>query len=151
MSELDDFLASFLPRQIAADSAIHDGDLTPRLAIWSRDDPVTLFGAFGPCRSGWDEVSRTFEWVASRFTGGTTFTFELVAAGLSGNLAYTVGRRRAGGAQHPARHPCLPARARRVADRPPPRRLPARGPERGSGRERLTGPNARAGPGSDDR
>jgi ketosteroid isomerase-like protein len=107
MSELDDFLASFLPRQIAADAAIHDGDLTPRLAIWSRGDPVTLFGAFGPCRTGWAEVSKTFEWVASRFTGSTAFTFELVAAGLSGDLAYTVGYERSvrsvdGGQEEPS-------------------------------------------------
>jgi len=107
LSELDDFLASFLPRQIETDRAIHSGDLTPRLAIWSRSDPVTLFGAFGPCNSGWDEVSKTFEWVASRFTSGTAFTFELVAAGLSGDLAYTVGYERSirsvdGGPAEPA-------------------------------------------------
>jgi ketosteroid isomerase-like protein len=107
MSELDDFLGAFLPRQIAADTAIHDGDLAPRLAIWSREDPVTLFGAFGPCNSGWAEVSKTFEWVASRFTGGTTFTFELVAAGLSSDLAYTVGYERSirsvdGGQEEPS-------------------------------------------------
>jgi len=91
MSELDDFLSATLPRQIEAEEAIHNGDPAPRMAMWSTRDPVTLLGAFGPNKSGWDEVSRTFRWVASRFSGGTAYNFELVAAGVSGDLAYTVG------------------------------------------------------------
>jgi ketosteroid isomerase-like protein len=94
MTELDDFLTSFLPRQIEAETAIHRGELAPRLALWSTNDPVTLFGAWGPCNSGWDEVSRTFEWVASRFSNGSSYAFDLVAAGVSGDLAYTVGYER---------------------------------------------------------
>src|SRR5512136_3039707 len=94
MSELDDFLASTLPRQIEAETAIHSGDLSLRMQMWSKGDPVTLFGAWGPCNSGWDEVSRTFRWVASRFSNGTTYAFDLVAAGVSGDLAYTVGYER---------------------------------------------------------
>jgi ketosteroid isomerase-like protein len=39
-------------------------------------------------------VSRTFRCVASRFSGGTSYAFELVAAGASGDLAYTVGYER---------------------------------------------------------
>jgi len=36
------------------------------MALWSRRDPVTLFGAAtGGCRTGWDELSRIFGWVAS--------------------------------------------------------------------------------------
>jgi hypothetical protein len=55
--EIDDFLASVLPRQMEAERAIHNGDVNPRLAMWSRGDPVTVFGAAGPNRSGWREVS----------------------------------------------------------------------------------------------
>ena len=94
MSELDDFLIDTLARQVAAEEAIHNGDLAPRLAMWSTNDPVTLFGAWGPCNSGWDEVSRTFRWVASRFSDCTAYSFDLVAAGVSGDLAYTVGYER---------------------------------------------------------
>lgn len=64
------------------------------MAMWSTSDPVTLFGAWGPCNSGWDEVSRTFRWVASRFSDCTGYSFELVAAGVSGELAYTCGYER---------------------------------------------------------
>ena len=91
MSELDDFLTTTLARQVEAEEALHNGDVTPRLAMWSTSDPVTLFGALGPCKSGWDEVSRIFRWVASRFSDCTAYRFELVAAGVSGDRAYTVG------------------------------------------------------------
>ncbi len=94
MSELDAFLGEAIPRQIRAERAIHDGELTLRTEMWSRADPVTLFGAWGPCNSGWDDVSRTFRWVASRFSHCTDYTFDLVAAGVSGDLAYTVGYER---------------------------------------------------------
>ena len=73
MSELDDFLAGTLARQIEAEEAIHNGDPVPRMEMWSTNDPVMLFGAFGPNRSGWDEVSRTFRWVASRFSDCTAY------------------------------------------------------------------------------
>ena len=91
MSELEVFLDDVLPRQIEAEAAIHNGDMAPRLAMWSREDPVTLLGAFGVASSGWQEVSEAFRWVASRFTNCTAYDFELIAAGLSGDLAYTVG------------------------------------------------------------
>ena len=93
MSELDDFLADVLPRQVAAEEAIHNGDAAPRLAMWSPADPVTVFGAAaaGADRRGWAEVSGTFRWLASRFSDCTSYRFELVAAGVSGDLAYTVG------------------------------------------------------------
>jgi len=94
MSELDDFLAETLPRQIKAEEALHKGDPEPRLAMWSTKDPVTVFGALGVCKSGTDEVTQAFRWVASQFSHNTSWSFELVAAGVSGDLAYTVGYER---------------------------------------------------------
>jgi len=91
MSELDDFLSTVLPRQIEAETAIHNGDVEPRVAMWSREDPVTLMGAFGMTNSGWEEVSATFDSIAARFSNCTRYDFQLVAAGASGDLAYTVG------------------------------------------------------------
>jgi hypothetical protein len=71
-SEVDDFLADMLPRQVAAERAIHHGDPGPRMAIWSASDPVTLFGAGVPVKIGWADVSQTFGWVASRFSDRVT-------------------------------------------------------------------------------
>jgi ketosteroid isomerase-like protein len=91
MNELDDFLVTTLARQCEAEEAIHNGDPEPRLRMWSTKDPVTLFGGWGPCNSGSEEVTRTFRWVASRFSNCAAYRFELVAAGVSGDMAYTVG------------------------------------------------------------
>jgi ketosteroid isomerase-like protein len=90
MSELDDFLTTTLARQVEAEEALHNGDVTPRMQMWSTKDPVTVFGA-AKSVSGWDEVSQVFRWLASGFSDCTAYRFELVAAGVSGDLAYTVG------------------------------------------------------------
>jgi ketosteroid isomerase-like protein len=91
MSELDDFLTNTLNRQTKAEEAIHNGDPEPRLEMWSVKDPVTLFGAWGPCKSGTEEVTRISRWVASRFSNCSDYNFEVIAAGVSRDLAYTVG------------------------------------------------------------
>jgi ketosteroid isomerase-like protein len=96
-SEVEEFLSSVLPRLLEADDAMHHGEVEPRLATWSHRDPVTVFGALGIDKSGWDEVNQSFHWLASRFTDFSEIAFELVAAGVSGDLAYTVGYERSTG------------------------------------------------------
>jgi ketosteroid isomerase-like protein len=91
VTETDEFLAEMLPRQLAAEQALCRGDVGVRSETWSQRDPVTLFGAAVPVRRGWDEVNDTFHWLAGRFSALHDYEFELVAAGASGDLAYTVG------------------------------------------------------------
>jgi ketosteroid isomerase-like protein len=90
-AELQEFLATGLKRQIDADFALHDGDPEPRLALWSRTDPLTLFGAAVPVESGRDGVEDVARWLATHMSQSRKFDVELVAAGVSGDLAYTVG------------------------------------------------------------
>lgn len=90
MTETEAFLADIVPRQRAAERAIHEGDPGPRAAMWTREDPVTLFGA-KLTAIGWDEVEPVFSEVASWFTGPVEHEWEIVAAGASGDLGYTVG------------------------------------------------------------
>ena len=90
MSEAEDFLAAMIPRQVEADTALHNGDAAPRMALWSRRDPVTVLGA-ARSATGWDDVRRTFEWVASTFSDCESFDLDIIAADASGDLAYTVG------------------------------------------------------------
>ncbi len=52
---------------------------------------MTIFGAKVPLTHGSDEVSGTLHWLASRWSNGTDYRFELVAAGVSESLAYVVG------------------------------------------------------------
>jgi ketosteroid isomerase-like protein len=81
----------FLPRLIAAEEALHRGDAGPRLALWSHRDPVSLFDPYGPCRTGWAEISEVFQWVAARFSGVEQYDLEIVALGVTDEMAYTVG------------------------------------------------------------
>lgn len=90
-SPADAFLAEMLPRQITAERAIHNGDAGPRDATWSHADPVSLFGAWLPIRTGWADVSEAFKRVAAQFSESREYRFEVVAAGASGDLAYTIG------------------------------------------------------------
>ena len=91
MSDLDDFLAQTHPRLVAELQALHNGDPNPQLEAWSTQDPVTVFGARVPLRRGWDKLSETFRWLASRWSDCTDQRLDLVAAGASGDLAYMVG------------------------------------------------------------
>lgn len=90
LNAVDDFLASMLPPLTAADTALHDGDSGPRAEMWSRRDPVTLFGAVFTAR-GWPDVHAVFEALASQFSKCESFEYEVVAAGVSGDLAYIAG------------------------------------------------------------
>lgn len=68
-----------------------DGDPEPRIALWSKHDPVTLFGARGMCETGWPALSKTFPWVASSFSDVTDFRFDVEVAEVIGEMAYTLG------------------------------------------------------------
>ena len=108
MSDLDDFLATTLDRQIKAEEAVHNGDLGPRLAMWSTKDPVTVFGAVRSA-TGWDEVSQLFGWLGEHFSDCTAYRFELVAAGVSATWptpSATSTPRCPGTAPHSTRTPC---------------------------------------------
>ena len=91
MTQVEEFLDEMLPRQLEAEHALCRGDAGPRAATWSHREPVTLFGGAVPLRRGWEEVNGTFRWLARRFAGLHDYDLELVAAGASGDLAYTVG------------------------------------------------------------
>ncbi len=90
MAQVEEFLAAMLPAFKAGEKALHDGDAAPRMAMWSHNDPVTLYGALLN-KVGWAEVGPAFEWLASRFTRCESYEFEVLAAGASGDLAYLVG------------------------------------------------------------
>lgn len=89
MSDTEEFLASVLPRLIAADTALHNGNAALRKAMWATTDPVTLFGA-AMMTTGWPEIEATFDWLATRFSDCTSFEIEVVAVGVSGDLAFLV-------------------------------------------------------------
>ena len=84
MSDTDALLDAALPRHLAAGEAMHNGDPTLWLKMWSLNEPVTVFGALGVTPSGTEAVVRNFRDVATRFSNGTDFGFEVIAAIESG-------------------------------------------------------------------
>jgi ketosteroid isomerase-like protein len=83
------FVDATMPRLVEAEHALHNGDAGPRHAMWSRKEPVTVFGAWLSC-AGQDDVRGVFDKLAETFSDCTSYGEELVAAGASGDLAYTV-------------------------------------------------------------
>ena len=129
MDQTDAFLAATLPRLRQAETALHNGDAGPRMAMWSHDDSVTLFGGVMG-GSGWAEIEPIFQRLGASFSDCTSFDNEVIAAGASDDLAY-IGRLRAHHRLRPrrptsgvraARHHGVPPRGRRVEGGAPSRR-----------------------------
>jgi ketosteroid isomerase-like protein len=91
MSDRDDFLVWFDTAWRDAEIALHNGEAAPRFHTWSEREPVTLFGAWlnATDPTGARDV---FMRLADAFDGCTSSDIELVAADVSGDLAYTVQR-----------------------------------------------------------
>jgi ketosteroid isomerase-like protein len=71
-------------------TAMASGDPEPYVDLWVDLPEVTLFGAWGPIEQGYAQLTSTFRWVGSRFTGGDMVPEDVVVHA-SGDLAYTVG------------------------------------------------------------
>jgi ketosteroid isomerase-like protein len=89
MPETEQFLATMSPRITEAETALHNGDPGPRIAMWSRAEPVTLFGAAMSGR-GWAEIGTIFGALGKQFSNCLSHENQIVAAEACGDLAYTV-------------------------------------------------------------
>ena len=88
MLATDDFQHT-LDQMEAALSQFVMGNPTPYQACWSQAEDVSIFGGWGAYERGWEQVGSRLDWAASRFRGGI-LTFERLAQGMSGDLAYNV-------------------------------------------------------------
>jgi len=91
MGDRDEFLDWFNATWRAAEDALHNGDAAPRFRTWSEREPVTLFGAWLNA-DGPQAVREVFLKLAQEFSDATSSDIELIAAEVSGDLAYTVHR-----------------------------------------------------------
>jgi ketosteroid isomerase-like protein len=89
--QLQAFLDEWIPIQHGTGIDVHCGDPSSWITTWSHQEPVTVFGAGVRGRRGWSDVHRTITWVASSFQDCRTYDYELVAADVHGDLAYTCG------------------------------------------------------------
>ena len=89
MDDTEAFLSTVVPALKEEVTALHDGDLAPWMALWSRKEPVTLFGAALTAR-GWADIEPAFRWLATNFSGSHSLEYEVVAGGASGDLGYVV-------------------------------------------------------------
>ena len=90
MSDADDFLAWVRSALYEAELAIHNGDAGPRRAIWSRNEPVSVLGAWRNA-FGQQELDVLFAGLAKQFSNCTSYRFELLAYDVVGDMAYTAG------------------------------------------------------------
>ena len=79
----EDFRNATLRRQAVAHEEMVRGNPEPFIRMWSRREPVSLFGAWGPCQTGWERLVRTFRWVGSRYSGGTAATSVVEVLGVT--------------------------------------------------------------------
>ena len=93
MSDRDDFVKWTQNRLREAETALHSGDPAPRLAIWSTREPVSVLGA---ARSafGQEAVRNLFQGLGDTFSDCTSHVYEVVAADVVGDLAFTAGYER---------------------------------------------------------
>ena len=89
MSDVEQFVETTVKEMTAAGHALHSGDPQPWAAMWSTHEPVTIFGALLSAQTP-AAVQKAFPAVAAHFHDSRKFEVEVVAAGVSGDLAYLV-------------------------------------------------------------
>lgn len=90
MSDRDEFRAWVESVLYEAEFALHNGDAAPRRALWSRNEPVSVLGAWRNA-SGQQELDELFTALGNSFSDCTSYTVDLQAYDVVGNMAYTAG------------------------------------------------------------
>jgi len=90
MTDRDDFLTWVNTALHDAERALHSGDAAPRRALWSRNEPVSVLGAWRNA-NGQEEVDELFVSLGESFSDCSSFEFELHAYDVVGDMAYTAG------------------------------------------------------------
>jgi ketosteroid isomerase-like protein len=90
MTDREDFLAWIHGPLHQAELALHNGDPDPRRALWSRNEPVSVLGAWRNA-NGLHEVNELFTLLGNSFSDCTSYATEIVAYDVVGDMAYTAG------------------------------------------------------------
>jgi len=87
--EVANFLAWVLGDLRDAEIALHNGDAAPRRSLWSRNEPVSVLGAWRNA-VGQAEIDDLFSYLGDSFSNCTSFEYEVLACNVVGDMAYTV-------------------------------------------------------------
>ncbi|MET9361025.1 nuclear transport factor 2 family protein [Streptomyces sp. NPDC006632] len=90
MTEREAFLAWVDTELHDAEIALHNGDPGPRRALWSREEPVSVLGAWRNV-FGQEAVGELFVQLAARLSDCTSLVFDLRSCDVVGDMAYTAG------------------------------------------------------------
>ena len=90
MADSEEFLDWVRTALYDAEVALHNGDAGPRRALWSRNDPVSVLGAWRNAH-GQEELDELFATLARTFSDCSSYRFELQAYDVVGDMAYTAG------------------------------------------------------------
>lgn len=90
MAGRDEFLVWVETTLHDAELALHNGDAAPRRALWSRNEPVSVLGAWRNAY-GQQELDELFGALAKNFSDCTSYEFEVQAFDVDGDMAYTAG------------------------------------------------------------
>ncbi|MDQ0754229.1 nuclear transport factor 2 family protein [Arthrobacter sp. B3I4] len=90
MSDRDDFLLWVKSVLYQAELTLHNGDAEPRKQIWSRNEPVSVLGAWRNAY-GLQQVDELFTALGQSFSHCTSYDCELQAYDVVGDMAYTAG------------------------------------------------------------
>ena len=90
MSDHKDFLTWVTTALYDAELALHNGNSALRKALWSRNEPVSVLGAWRNAY-GRREVDELFSALGKSFADCTSYSFELLAYDVVGDMAYTAG------------------------------------------------------------
>jgi ketosteroid isomerase-like protein len=90
MGDRDAFLTWVETSLYEAELALHNGDAGPRRALWSRNEPVSVLGAWRNAH-GQREVDELFAALSRSFSDCTSYAFDLLACDVVGDVAYTAG------------------------------------------------------------
>jgi ketosteroid isomerase-like protein len=90
MTDRDEFLTWVKTALYEAEFALHNGDTAPRRALWSRNEPVSVLGAWRNA-NGQQEIDELFSALAKSFSDCTAYAFDPQAYDVIGDMAYTAG------------------------------------------------------------
>ena len=90
MTDREDFLAWVRTALCQAERALHDGDPAPRRALWSREEPVSVLGAWRNA-FGQQEIDELFSGLGKSFSDCTSYEIELLTYDVAGDMAFTAG------------------------------------------------------------